>query len=108
MLDRFTSHPASVGETYAEHLVAASGFGLRMIIAGLACMLHGLLPFLFVKTGSRCVDALHKQMVTKRIKPASDDAATSGQTTDYCASLPASRPAIAPNTTALASPIAGI
>ena len=45
----FTDHPASVGESYAEHLVTASGFGLRMVLAGLACMVHALLPFLFIK-----------------------------------------------------------
>ena len=48
----FTEHPASVGETYGEHLVMASGFGFRMILGGMACLIHGLLPFLFVKTGS--------------------------------------------------------
>ena len=37
----FTDHPASVGETYAQHLGSASFFGSRMILAGLACMLHG-------------------------------------------------------------------
>lgn len=62
----FTEHPASVGETYGEHLVMASGFGLRMVFAGLACMLHGLLPFLFVKTGSHQIETLHGKMVTNR------------------------------------------
>ena len=33
----FTEHPASVGETYGEHLVMASGFGIRMILGGMAC-----------------------------------------------------------------------
>ena len=48
----FTEHPASVGESYAEHLAMAGGFGLRMILGGCACLIHGLLPFLFVRTGS--------------------------------------------------------
>ena len=49
----FTDHPKSVDETYGEHLVMASSFGLRMILGGIACLIHGLLPFLFVKTGSQ-------------------------------------------------------
>jgi len=62
----FTDHPASVGESYGEHLVMASGFGLRMVAGGIACLLHGLLPFLFVKTGSMQIAVLHERMVTNR------------------------------------------
>ena len=75
MTDLFTRHPASVGESYVEHFGAASGFGLRMILAGIACMLHGIFPFLFVKTGSNCVDQLHERMVAKRIKEQNKPAA---------------------------------
>ncbi|MBK9010807.1 DUF6356 family protein [Novosphingobium sp.] len=62
----FTDHPASVGESYGEHLVMASGFGLRMILGGIACLIHGLLPFLFVRTGSAQIAQLHDTMVAKR------------------------------------------
>lgn len=62
----FTAHPATVGETYTEHLGMASSFGCRMVVAGVACMLHGLLPFLFVRTGSRTVAELHEQMIAGR------------------------------------------
>lgn len=51
----FTEHPASVGESYVEHFGMASGFGFRMILGGLACLVHGILPFLFTKTGSRII-----------------------------------------------------
>lgn len=64
----FQEHPASVGETYVEHLQHASGFGVRMILGGIACILHGLLPFLFVKTGSRQIQTLHGRMITNRSK----------------------------------------
>lgn len=64
----FTEHPATVGETYGEHLVAATGFSLRMLLGALACLLHALLPFLFVKTGSRIITELHDRMVTKRAR----------------------------------------
>jgi len=62
----FTEHPASVGESYGEHLVMASGFGLRMVLGGIACLIHGLLPFLFVKTGSAQIAHLHGTMVANR------------------------------------------
>jgi hypothetical protein len=62
----FRDHPASVGETYSQHLLHASGFGFRMILGGMACVLHGLLPFLFVRTGSSQITLLHHKMVTNR------------------------------------------
>jgi Family of unknown function (DUF6356) len=58
----FTEHPESVGESYGEHLVRATVFGGRMVIAGIACMLHALLPFIFVRTGSVAIEELHAQI----------------------------------------------
>jgi hypothetical protein len=66
MLDKFREHPASVGETYFEHMGMASSFGFRMLAAGCACLLHGLFPFLFVKTGSSAINELHDRMVVNR------------------------------------------
>jgi hypothetical protein len=67
MFDRFfLDHPASVGETYGEHLRHAFGFGLAMIAGGLACLVHGLVPGLFTRTGSECIRRLHRRMVTHR------------------------------------------
>ncbi|WP_193370991.1 DUF6356 family protein [Pelagibius marinus] len=64
--DLFTEHPASVGETYWQHLASAWGFSWRMMLASLACLIHALLPFLFVKTGSRAITGLHDRMVVNR------------------------------------------
>ena len=71
----FTEHPATVGESYGQHLGHASRFGFRMILGGLACLVHGLLPFLFVRTGSATINELHARMVThRRQTPASSTA----------------------------------
>ena len=66
LIRAFTEHPASVGESYGEHLLRAGCFGARMVFAGLACLLHGLLPFLFVRTGSRAIAELNDRMVVNR------------------------------------------
>jgi hypothetical protein len=71
----FTSHPASVGESYFEHLVSAASFGLRMVFAGLACLMHGLLPWTFTRTGSNAIRELHDRMVVNRARQARDAAA---------------------------------
>jgi hypothetical protein len=75
----FTEHPESVDETYGEHLVRASGFGGRMVVAGFACMLHALLPFIFVHTGSEAIDELHARMQATRRAAASRRPAGSSQ-----------------------------
>lgn len=62
----FTEHPASVGETYSEHLKVASSFGFEMIASGFACLIHGLVPALFVRTGSQTIQRLHDRMVIHR------------------------------------------
>jgi hypothetical protein len=62
----FTAHPASIGESYFGHLVQATSFGCRMLLAGSACILHGLFPFLFVTTGSDVMKELHGQMSARR------------------------------------------
>lgn len=66
MLKLFTSHPDSVGESYPRHAVFALTFGWRMFVGALACMLHGLFPFLFQRTGSRIVMELHQRLATHR------------------------------------------
>lgn len=64
----FTAHPESVGESYFEHLRMSFGFGARMLVSGLGCFLHGIFPFICVKTGSQTIDELHYKMVTHRDK----------------------------------------
>jgi len=62
----FTDHPSEVGETYLAHLRTAAGFGWQLTVAGLACLVHALLPFLFVRTGSECIHRLHERMHARR------------------------------------------
>jgi hypothetical protein len=58
----FTRHPSEVGESYAVHFANASSFGLRMLACGGAALVHAIFPFLFVQTGSRTMDKLHRRM----------------------------------------------
>jgi preprotein translocase subunit SecF len=64
----FNDHPNSVGESYGSHLVSASRFAFKMIFGGIACLLHALFPFLFIKTASALITQLHDSMVTHRHK----------------------------------------
>ena len=62
----FLDHPASVGESYAEHFGVATRTGATMIGAGVAAMIHGVLPFAFKTTGSRTIIRLHTEIAQKR------------------------------------------
>ena len=62
----FLNHPRAVEESYGEHFVMASGFGLSMIAAGLACLIHAVVPGIFVTTGSDAIKRLYGRMVVKR------------------------------------------
>ncbi len=73
MIRLFKSHPQEVGESYVEHLGQASSFGWCMIINGFACLVHGVFPFIFKKTGSEAITALHDRMVTHRCRPSQSD-----------------------------------
>lgn len=66
LIRAFTDHPASVGESYTQHLLRAVYFGVRMVFAGIACLVHGVLPFLFVRTGSRAIAELNDRMLVNR------------------------------------------
>ena len=62
----FRDHPASVGETYLEHLAHAWFFGVRMIATGIACLVHAVVPEAFTNTGSNTVRDLYCSMVVNR------------------------------------------
>jgi hypothetical protein len=63
----FTEHPASVGESYLEHMAMALSFAGAMLVGGLACLAHAFLPFLCERTGSSAIAALHERMVQNRV-----------------------------------------
>jgi hypothetical protein len=67
MIDRlFLSHPRSIGESYGEHAQTAFGFGWAMLWGGLACIVHALVPALFMRTASDTVKRLYAQMKSRQ------------------------------------------
>ena len=66
----FTEHPAAVGETYGEHGARAFKFGSRMMLAGVACVVHALFPCLFVHTASRTLEELRLGLPVRKAQPA--------------------------------------
>lgn len=57
----FLDHPRSVGESYTQHAVFAASFSARLLVAGLAALIHAFIPALFEKTASRIVAELYEK-----------------------------------------------
>lgn len=64
----FLDHPADVGETYGQHLMAAGRFGWAMVVGGTACIIHAIVPGWFATRGSDTVAALYREMVARRAR----------------------------------------
>lgn len=67
--NRLTRHLREAGETYPEHFGVAAGFGLRMIVGGLACLVHAVFPFLCERTGSETVRRLNGTLSRRVDRP---------------------------------------
>ena len=75
MLGRlFRDHPKSLGMSWAEHGVGAVVIGARMVGAGLACIVHAVVPALFTETAGRTVKSLHDHMVSRKAGAANPNA----------------------------------
>ena len=67
MLGRlFWDHPKSLGMSWAEHGAGAVVIGARMVGAGIACIVHAVVPGLFTQTAGKTVLSLHDHMMQRR------------------------------------------
>lgn len=63
LIDRwFLAHPATVNETYFQHMRFAAGFAFWLVTAGLAALTHAIFPALCETTASRILKTLTARM----------------------------------------------
>ncbi|MCF2871204.1 DUF6356 family protein [Octadecabacter sp. G9-8] len=63
LLDRwFLAHPATVDETYFQHMRFAAGFAFWLMTAGFAALVHAVFPALCETTASRILRKLTDRM----------------------------------------------
>lgn len=66
-LDRvFFAHPRSVDESYVEHGTFALRFASRLLLAGMAALIHAVVPCLCETTASRIILGMHAEIVARR------------------------------------------
>ena len=67
MIDRiFLAHPRAAGETYLQHQRVALSVAGELLAAGLACVVHAIVPALCERTGSTAIKRLHDRVILHR------------------------------------------
>jgi hypothetical protein len=61
----FTQHPQSVNETYFEHMRFAGWFAAQLLAAGLAALIHAIIPGLFEKTAGRMIQNMNARLTNR-------------------------------------------
>lgn len=69
----FTEHPKQTGESYLEHLWFTIRMTLRMVYTSIALFLHGVFPFIFVRTASTQMEKMYLIMLTRKPKAKPED-----------------------------------
>lgn len=62
----FFEHPRSLGMTWAGHGFGAVAIGARLLWAGLACLVHAVVPGLFTQTAGRTVTEMYGHMTQRK------------------------------------------
>ena len=62
----FLEHPRSLGMSWAEHGVGAIRIGARLVGAGIACMIHALVPGWFTETAGKTITGMHAHMMNRK------------------------------------------
>ncbi len=64
MSKKFTEHPATVDETYFEHMAFAAGMSKKLLKAAWCCAVHAVMPWRHCTSGSTAIKEMH-EIVTK-------------------------------------------
>ena len=58
----FLEHPRSLGMSWAGHGVGAVAIGVRLVGAGVACIIHAVVPGLFTQTAGKTITGMYDHM----------------------------------------------
>jgi hypothetical protein len=67
LVDRmFLDHPRSLGMSWARHGIGAVAIGATLVGAGLACLVHALVPGWVTQTAGKTVNAMYDHMTRRK------------------------------------------
>ena len=70
----FLEHPRSLGMSWAAHGFGAIVIGGRLVGAGLACLVHAVIPGVFTQTAGKTVTHMYDHMTRRRAGAANPEA----------------------------------
>ena len=62
----FADHPRSLGMSWASHGAGALKISAELIGAGVACLIHAIVPGWFTQTAGRTVERMHDHMIRRK------------------------------------------
>lgn len=62
----FVEHPSSLGMSWAKHGAGAVLIGATLVGAGMACLIHALVPGWFTQTAGKTVARMHDHMIRRK------------------------------------------
>ena len=62
----FSEHPRSLGMSWAAHGAGAAAIAVRLIGAGLACLVHAIVPAWFTQTAGRTVTEIYEDIARRK------------------------------------------
>ena len=65
----FIDHPASVDESYGEHMLFALRFAGLLFLAGAAALIHAIIPGLCKKTASQLIRRMYARIEFRGVAP---------------------------------------
>jgi|KBSSwiStaDraftv2_1062776.scaffolds.fasta_scaffold718652_2 hypothetical protein len=70
----FNDHPRSLGMTWASHGAGAAIIGVRLVGAGIACLVHSIVPAWFTQTAGRTVTDIYDDIARRKAGAANPNA----------------------------------
>jgi hypothetical protein len=70
----FADHPRSLGMTWTSHGAGAAVIGARLVGAGIACLIHSLVPAWFTQTAGRTVTDIYDDIARRKAGAANPNA----------------------------------
>jgi hypothetical protein len=62
----FLQHPRSLGMTWAGHGAGAVLISVRLVGAGIACLVHAVVPGVFTQTAGKTVTHMYDHMMRRK------------------------------------------
>jgi len=69
----FFEHPRTLGMSWWGHGVGAVDIGIRLVGAGVACLVHAVVPGFFTQTAGKTITGMYDHMMRRKADAANPE-----------------------------------